>query len=98
MLAEHLGVRLVYEEEQVRPAPVRLAQARDVLTPAALAALPPEWLADLRQAAIRADLSLVLTLVDQIREQNGPLADALADLIHNFEYRKILTLIEQAGG
>jgi hypothetical protein len=69
-----------------------------VLTPAALAALPAGWVADLQKATIKADLSLILTLIDQIRGQNPALADALADLARSFEYKKILTLIEQAGG
>jgi hypothetical protein len=53
---------------------------------------------ELKQATIKADLKRILTLVDQIRAQNATLADALADLANNFEYKKILTLIEQAGG
>jgi hypothetical protein len=40
----------------------------------------------------------MLELVEQIRGQNASLADALEGLIHNFEYKRILTLIEQAGG
>jgi PAS domain S-box-containing protein len=96
-LAEHLGVRFVYEE-QAPPATAQLAEAQDVLTPAALAALPTGWVADLQQATVKADLNLILTLVDQIRGENPALADALADLAQNFGYKEILTLIEQAGG
>jgi hypothetical protein len=101
MLAKHLGVRFIYEE-QVLPAAAQPAEAAaplaDVLTPAALAALPSGWLADLQKATIKADLNLILTLIDQIRGENPALADVLADLARNFEYKKILTLIEQAGG
>jgi PAS domain S-box-containing protein len=101
MLAKHLGVRFVYEE-QAPPAAAQPADAAaplaDVLTPAALAALPAGWVDDLQQATIKADLSLILTLIDQIRGENPALADALTDLARNFEYKKILTVIEQAGG
>ncbi|MDH4138848.1 MAG: response regulator, partial [Anaerolineae bacterium] len=100
-LAKHLGVRFVYEE-QAPPATAQptdaVAPLVDVLTPAALAALPTGWVADLQQATIKADLNLILALIDQIRGQNPALADALADLARDFEYKKILTLIEQAGG
>jgi len=95
MLAKHLAVRFVYEEEHPRPARARPGGA---LTPGALAALPAGWLADLQQATIKADLSLILALVDQIREQSPALAGALGDLAHNYEYKKLLKLIEQAGG
>ena len=101
-LAKHLGVRFVYEEELALPAAAQPTDAAaplaDVLTPAALAALPGGWVADLQKATIKADLSLILTLIDQIHGENLALADALADLARNFEYKKILTLIEQAGG
>jgi PAS domain S-box-containing protein len=101
MLAKHLGVRFIYEE-QAPPATAQPTDAAaplaDVLTPAVLTALPAGWVADLQQATIKADLSLILTLIDQIRGENPALADALADLARNFEYKKILTVIEQAGG
>jgi PAS domain S-box-containing protein len=100
-LAKHLGVRFIYEE-QAPPATAQptdaVAPLADVLTPAALAALPAGWVADLQQATIKADLNLILALIDQIHGQNPTLAGALADLARNFEYKKILTLIEQAGG
>jgi len=97
-LAEHLGVSFIYGEEPAQPTTAPLADVQGVLTPAAMAALPPGWLAELQQATIKANLNLILTLVDQIRKQNGALADALADLARDFEYKKILTFIEQAGG
>jgi PAS domain S-box-containing protein len=100
-LAKHLGVLFVYEE-QAPPATAQPTDAvvplADVLTPAALAALPTGWVANLQQATIKADLNLILALIDQIHGQNPTLADALADLARNFEYKKILMLIEQAGG
>jgi hypothetical protein len=91
-------VQFVYEEEeQAQPAAAPPADAVASLT-AALAALPASWVADLRQATIRADLNLILTLSDRIRGESPALADALTDLANGFEYKTILTLIEQAGG
>jgi PAS domain S-box-containing protein len=106
MLAKHLGVRFVYEEEQAQPAPAQppgtaapLADMIDAASlTAALAALPAGWAADLQEATVKADLNRILSLIDQAHEHNPTLADALADLAHNFEYKQILTLIEQAGG
>ena len=97
-LAEHLGVCFVYDDEPVQPTKVLKAEIHDVLTPTTLAALPPDWVTELQQATMKANLNQILTLIDQIREQNAGLADALADLAHNFEYKKILTSIERAGG
>jgi PAS domain S-box-containing protein len=98
MLAKHLGVRFIYAEE-LPPGPTEAAMPRtDALSPEALAALPASWLADLQQATTRADLNLILSLADQIRGQDAALADALAELAQNYEYKEILTLIDQAGG
>ena len=60
----------------------------------ALAALPAEWVTDLYRAAMQADTDLVLNLLDSIRESNGPLADALADLVRSFRFDIILALTE----
>ena len=97
-LTEHLGVCFIYGEELDQPTTTPFAEVQDVLTQAAFAVLSPRWVSELKQATIKADLKRILTLVDQIRAQNATLADALADLANNFEYKNILTLIEQAGG
>jgi CheY-like chemotaxis protein len=63
-----------------------------------LTTMAAEWLADLWQATIKADSDQILTLIDQIREQDPALADRLAQWVHEFDYVQILTLIEQAEG
>ena len=95
-LAKHLGVCFVYEEEPIQPTSALSEETSDVLTPVALVALPPDWVTELQQATMKANLNQILALIDQIREQNEALADALADLAQNFDYKKILALIEQA--
>jgi len=97
-LAKHLGVCFVYEEELAQPTTAPTAKIQDVLTPEALAALPPDWLVELQQATMKAHLNKILALIDQIREQDAALADVLAGLAQDFEYKKILALIEQAEG
>jgi CheY-like chemotaxis protein len=87
-LAKHLGVRFVYEDTVQEGKEAEIAA--DSLTPEALAALPADWVADLHQAAIEADADLIHDLLDQIREQYGPVADALASLAHNFRFDTIM--------
>jgi CheY-like chemotaxis protein len=99
MLIKHLDVRFIYEEE--------LAQTTDAIESGTaipsedvetLAVQPPEWVDALRQATAQADLYRILDLIGQIREKNPDLADVLADLTERYEYQKILSLIEEAGG
>ena len=96
-LNKYLGVCFVYSEEPARPTIASVADMQDVLNPVALSALPPDWVTDLQQATMKANLNQILTIIDQIREQNAALAGALENLVHDFEYKKILALIEQAG-
>ena len=111
-LTKHLGVRFVYqemEEDRDRRRRTLGEPPQDALTLAAghpdtdaklvegLVALPADWVANLQQATILGNLDSILTLIDQIREQDAALANALAHLAHNFDHDKILALIDQAG-
>ena len=52
-----------------------------------------------RVQAVRATLpDLILRLAGQIREHNAALAEGLTELAQSYQYRRILTWIEQAGG
>ncbi len=93
-LARHLGVSFVYEEREVGA----VAPSAGASSVEALAAQPSDWLAELRAATIKADLNRMLALLEQIRGQDAGLAEALEGLAHDFEYKRILTLLEQAGG
>ncbi|MCP4404022.1 MAG: response regulator [bacterium] len=83
MLHEYLGVRFVYEEREQ-------GAEQEVLTPAALAALPEEWRATLTQGAEETDVKMLRTVIEQIRECDVAVADALTRLTDNFEYDEIL--------
>jgi CheY-like chemotaxis protein len=98
-LAKHLGVRFVYDVEDAQPAgaaaqPEDAVLPADSLTPEALMSLPADWVEDLHQAAIQLDADVILDLLDQIREQNASLANALASLVHDFRFDIILALTE----
>jgi len=101
MLAKHLAVRFVYEEASSDPAAARPAgitvPVAAVTAPAEAVRDPAEWAADLERATLRADMSLILTLIEEIRGQNAPLAYALAKMAHSFEYKEILAHVQQTG-
>ncbi len=62
----------------------------------AVAKLPAEWLVQIKQAATRADFILLSNVIDQIRQHEPALADALAQLAEDFEYDEILAYIQNA--
>jgi PAS domain S-box-containing protein len=95
-LHKHLGVRFVYEEGEGQTMKGEGQRVEEVLTPAALAALPQEMLRLLEQATLTTDIMKIVAIVEQIRGQYPALADALMKLADNFEYHTMLALIQKA--
>ena len=94
-LHKHLGVSFIYDEPVISPTSTQ--NDTDAITADAIAALPTALVANLYQAIIDGDKDLMLTLIDQIREQNKPLANALAALVNNFRYKQLLNLTQPAA-
>ncbi|HEY9675312.1 MAG TPA: AAA family ATPase [Waterburya sp.] len=66
----------------------------DVLTPATLAALPPDLVANLHQSILALDIERIETCIAQIRELNAPVAGAIAVLAKGFKYKQLLALMQ----
>jgi len=94
-LHKHLGVSFVYDEPAASPTSTQTDT--DAITPDAIAALPADLVTNLYQAIIDGDKDLMLSLIDQIRSSNKPLANALAALVNNFRYKQLLTLTQFAA-
>ena len=102
ILTRHLGVQFLYETAEtgdVVAAQSRAAAMDDTATltalRAALQALPPEWQADLHQAAVTLDAGRIAAFIDDIRPHAPRLAATLAQWVHDFDYEKIIQLTEQ---
>jgi CheY-like chemotaxis protein len=89
-LHKHTEVRFVYAEPTAASTKTKV----EILTPEALAALPPYLVANLRQAIYNLDVDLMQTLIIEISELNPPLATAIASLAKDFKYRQLLDLTQ----
>ena len=89
-LHKHIGVRFVYAESTIASTETKV----EMLTPEAIAALPPDLVANLRQAIYNLDVDLMQTLIIEISELNPPLATAIASLAKDFKYRQLLDLTQ----
>lgn len=89
---KYIEVRYIYENSRLHQAST-IQHPKQLLTNAAINALPPELVADFKYAVLSVDLNLVAQHIEQIRTLNECFADAIADCINNFEYDKILQLI-----
>jgi signal transduction histidine kinase/DNA-binding response OmpR family regulator len=93
LITKHLGVRYQYEETQTAET-VQTETVKKDLTSTDLAQLPQTWQNELHQAVIDLDMVEIEKIIEKIREQNKPVAEALKILADNFEYDKLLTLLE----
>lgn len=93
MMHKHIGVRYVYEEEERLPTKPRQEEA---LSPERLTTLPADLLTRLEEAADKGNMLLIDELIDESRQHNASVAAQLAALAEEFEYDKILTLVQEA--
>ncbi len=94
-MAQYLGLRYVYE--QLAPVSGQSQSVSEKLTKEALAVMPPEWLAQLHQAAAKINAKLIGELIAQIPEEHQPLAQALWEKVNNFDFDRIMNLAQQAA-
>lgn len=91
---KHIGVRYIYSE----PAASEAASQKDIqdtLKPQNLALLPASLLANLEYAASVANMADIEGYIEEIRSDNPLVAEALMSLADDFEYGKIVELIQQ---
>ncbi len=86
MLHKHLGVRFVYAEEKKSKIETRNSKLETGLTSEALAVLPDELVTELQQAVEILDVETANGIIDQIRQQDEPLADVLAELVKGYRF------------
>jgi CheY-like chemotaxis protein len=99
MLIKHLGVKFIYEElETLTPLPTSSGPQEQLLSSEDLDIIPLEILSELKSAAIEADLTRILELIDQVSDLDPEVADQLGFIARNFEYQKLMSLLEQTRG
>ncbi len=93
VLTKYLGARFLYEQIGDQP-PRATSQTHAELS---FEGMATEWIDSLRQAAMEADSSKIMSLAEKIYEHKPALASALTELAKNFDHDKILDAIEGAA-
>ena len=95
-IAQHLGVRYIYEEPVSLPTPEPKApQSQSQILESTIALMPSEWVASLHQAALEADGELILELAKQIPQSNTLILKNLKALVKNFQLETISDFLEK---
>ncbi|MDY6938567.1 MAG: ATP-binding protein [Cyanobacteriota bacterium] len=94
-IAEHLGVRYIYEEKADRQSQSPIdGYSCDRTLQVYLSQMPPNWIEDLHQAALKCRDDKILQLIDLIPESASELANCLKDWANNFLFERVLELIQ----
>jgi two-component system sensor histidine kinase/response regulator len=90
-MAQHLGVRYVYDERAPHAADSRglKVSATDLMV------LPPDWIARFRQAAKRGRSDDLLELLKEVQGEHSAVADALARMVRDYQFAKIVALLDE---
>ncbi len=92
-LTTHLGVQFAYKEKTDSERQGQISSSKN-LAPEALAGLPESLLTELRAAAAELNQQRTMDCIEQIRIQDGTLADALEILSKKFMFEKLIALID----
>ena len=97
IMAKHLGVSYIYQEQQPPSPPSNVTGAPLNLTDL-LAAMSKQWMVKFHEAALDADSELVSKLLDDIPESHAFELQTLRNWVKKFQFEKILDLTEPLVG
>ncbi len=67
------------------------------ITPSDLGCLPTDWIARFREAAMKGKSGELFNLLEEIQDAHGHVANALAEIARNYQFSKIVALIEKGN-
>lgn len=91
---KHIGVNFIYDEESASKNDLTKIDIESALSSSVLAKLPAELLAELLVSSRLCDMTKIDNCIEQIREVDKSAAEALAFLANDFDYAKIVSVIE----
>lgn len=96
LMHKHIGVRYIYAKDVKHYKPEKEKKLSFESLALKMTALPLKLLTNLENATLKSDMALIDSLLTEIKPYNSILAKELTQLADNFDYDKILTLIQQA--
>ncbi|MEM9542936.1 MAG: ATP-binding protein, partial [Cyanobacteria bacterium P01_E01_bin.42] len=91
-LEEHVGVKFIYEENEL----LTLPNVKK-LTAADLDRVPEAWLAQFSRATLEGDIQQLHDLIETIRDDHSDISQALQVLADRYELEQLLELTERGG-
>jgi signal transduction histidine kinase/DNA-binding response OmpR family regulator len=97
-LAEHLGIKYLYEAETLTEGDSSAETTIDALSIEELHLLSPELIAQLNQAAIAIDAEKIERLITEIPDSQQHITQAIREMIRNYDFDTIVELTNVDSG
>jgi PAS domain S-box-containing protein len=97
MMAKHLGVRYLYQEQESPSRPAHVA-GEPLNLADLLAAMPHKWVVKLHESALDADAELVSQIIEEVPESHALVRQTCQGWVKKFQFEKILDLTEPLVG
>jgi len=95
MLEKHLKVKFIYETDEILVDKANLKNDELRLSLADFDSLPKEMVMKFKKSITALQMDIALSVIEEIREQNQPLADALQKLVGEFRFDTLQKLLDQ---
>jgi ABC-type amino acid transport substrate-binding protein/CheY-like chemotaxis protein/two-component sensor histidine kinase len=96
MLKKHIDVKFVYASDEIPGEKADLGKDRLNLIPSDLSDLPDETVMKLMKSVAALEMDTTLNVIEEIREHDEPLADALKKLVEGYRFDKLQKLLDEA--
>jgi ABC-type amino acid transport substrate-binding protein/CheY-like chemotaxis protein len=95
MLQKHLNIKFVYANDEI--AGEKADPGKDILSlaPSDLRELPDETVMKLKKSVAALEMDTTLNVIEEIREHDEPLADALKKLVEGYRFDKLQKLLDE---
>ena len=94
LLHKYLGLQFIYEDSEAQEKHSESRATQNDMQLEALAGVPADALNRLKRAVTIADIKEILSVIQDIRPYNESVAERLTSFIENYEYAKILQLLQ----
>jgi len=96
MLQKHLNAKFLYAADEMPAENANLKNDKLRLTPSDFDALPEEMVMKFKTSVKTLEMDMALNVIEEIREQNRPLADALQKLVEEYRFDTLQKLLDQS--
>ena len=96
MLQKHLKVKFLYANNEILAEEANLSNDTLRITPSDFDALPEETVMKLKKSVAALEMDKALRVLEEIREHNQPLADALKKLVDGYRFDKLQKLLKES--